>query len=294
MPPEPTNLCIDIQPQLAAYALGEAEADAELLDHLAMCPACQRDLRAYVQVARMLPYDAPDVAPPPALRARLLAAVEDSAGQTAAAPPTPIASTPIAPESIAPAPPSPALPRRRWRWPAFRPALALALSLIIALLGWNIALQRQLGEQAAQIGANRASWQTMIGLLNDPAVRWYAVAGDSSHGHFWAAPGGQVACLVIQGLPPLAADRVYQVWLRHGNERISGGVFEARNGNGWVLVRSSEALDNYDSVGITVEPRGGSDAPTGPPVLQGALAAAVAPTAIEKQQLLGLLAIGSP
>jgi len=33
--------------------------ERELLSHLAACPACQRDLRAYVQVARMLPRGTP-------------------------------------------------------------------------------------------------------------------------------------------------------------------------------------------------------------------------------------------
>src|SRR5689334_7394494 len=76
MLPEPTDLCTDFQPQLAAYALGEVEADDELLIHLRACMGCQRDLRTYVQVARALPYDAPEATPPPELRERILAAVD--------------------------------------------------------------------------------------------------------------------------------------------------------------------------------------------------------------------------
>jgi hypothetical protein len=260
MTSEPTDSCIDIQPQLAAYALGEAEAEAELLDHLAACPACQRDLRAYVQVARMLPHTAPDVAPPPALRERIVAAVaEASAAQ-------PLQSAHGAPQA-----------RPRWRLPALRPALAFAVAALVALLGWNLALQSQVSAQAAQVRASRESWQTMTALLNDPEVRWYALAGDMATGHFWATPRGQVGCLVAQGLPPLAEGQVYQVWLIHGGVRVSGGVFEARNGNGWVLIRSDEALSDYDALGVTVEPGDGSAAPTGPQVLQGAIATGQAP-----------------
>jgi hypothetical protein len=273
-----------MQPRLAAYALGEVEADVDLLNHLAECPACQRDLRAYVQVARMLPYDAPDIAPPPGLRERILSAVAESAPPAA---PDPLVS-PAAVREPARAAPAPA--RWRWRLPSFRPALAFALALAVALLGWNISLQRQLGAQSAQISANRESWQTMIALLNASNVHWYKIAGGSSTGHVWAIPQGQVACLVAEGLPPIAADQVYQVWLRRGAERTSGGIFDEHYGNGWILIRSSEPLESYDSVGVTVEPRGGSAAPSGPAVLQGTLAVSAAPTIAEKQQLLGLLA----
>lgn len=280
---DPTDPCAELQPQIAAYALGETEAAAELLEHIAECPACQRALSAYVQVARMLPYDAPDVAPPPDLRARILTAVEESAA--AVAPVEPVSST----QSHADVPAAISPRRRRWRLPSFRPAYAFALVALIALLAWNISLQRQLSAQATQLSASRANWQTMIGLLNDSAVRWYAVSGDETRGHFWAAPQGQVGCLVIQGLPSIKDDQVFQVWLVHDGEHASGGVFEAREGNGWILIRSNEPLSNYELVGVTVEPRGGSDAPTSAPLLQGQIARAQEPTFADRQQMLGLI-----
>ena len=277
-----TDSCAELQPQLAAYALGESEAAADLLEHLAECPACQRALRAYVQVARMLPFDAPDVAPPPGLRARILSAVEDSAQVEAAS---------LLPISQAPGETRAATRPRRWRWqlPSFRPAYGLALAFLAALLIWNIALQRQLDTQATQLTASRANWQTMIVLLNDSAVRWYTVAGAGASGHFWAAPQGQVGCLVVQGLPDINDDQVYQVWLMHNGEHASGGVFEAREGNGWILIRSNEPLSSYQLVGITVEPRGGSDVPSGAPILEGQLASAYAPTFADRQQVLRLI-----
>jgi hypothetical protein len=298
---DPTDPCSGFQPQLAAYALGEAEASAELLAHLATCPACQRDLRAYVQVARMLPYDAPDVAPPAGLRERILAAVAEPAGPRASATPQPDATLPqlAAPSphsgasaSLTPRPtrhgwlPAPALQVRRW-W-----VFAFVFAALVALLAWNIVLQNQLSAQSAQIASNRQNWQKMIGLLNDSKVRWYAIGGDMAKGHFWAAPSGQVACLVVQGLPAVAAGQAYQVWLIHGAERTSGGVFDARDGNGWILIQLDEPLANYDSIGVTVEPRAGSATPTGPPVLRGALAASHASTLADRQRALRLIATG--
>jgi hypothetical protein len=277
MLPEPTDLCTDFQPELAAYALGEAEADDELLSHLAACPTCQRDLRAYVQVARMLPYDAPEVAPPPELRERVLAAV-----QTVAHPPPPNApAEPVVGDRQ---------PRRlRWRLPSLHPAFAFMMVMAVALLGWNVMLQNRLGLLETQMGANRESWQTMIGLLNDPTLRWYSVMGDQASGHFWAAPQGRVACLVVQRLPPLAPDHVFQVWVSHGSKRMSGGVFEARDGDAWILIRADEPLASYDSIGVTVEPHGGSAAPTGPPIVEGHLNSARSPTAADRHRLVQTL-----
>ncbi|HEX5692898.1 MAG TPA: anti-sigma factor [Roseiflexaceae bacterium] len=252
MTSESNDPCIDIQPQLAAYALGEVEAQPQLLDHLAECPACQRDLRAYMQVADVLPYTAPEAEPPLALRDRIIAAIA---------------------EAHAPQPAPAHTPRPRWRWSSFSPTFAVALAMIIALLGWNISLQRQLSAQSAQIRASREGWQTMTALLNDPDVHWYALAGAGGSGHFWATPGGKVGCLVVQGLPPLGAGQVYQVWLTHGGERVSGGTFEGRNGSGWVLIRADEALADYDTLGVTIEPDGGSAMPSGPSVLRGTISA---------------------
>jgi hypothetical protein len=270
MSSEPTALCTDLQPRLAAYALGEAEADAELLAHLASCSACQRDLRAYVQVARMLPYDSPEVVPPPSLRDRILAAVEADKPRPAPARP--------------PAPPV----RRPRRFPALWPAFAFMIAICVVLLGWNIALQNQLGAQTA---FNRQNWQTMIALLNDPAVRWYTINGDTAKGHFWAAPQGQVACLVSQGLPALADGQVYQVWLMHNGRPTNGGVFEAHDGNAWILIRLDESLAEYDGVLVTIEPHD-STMPTGPQVLGGTLVSARSPTLSDWQGVLRLVALG--
>src|SRR5258705_4954682 len=81
MPAEQSNLCDDIQPWLAAYALGDAENGAAERAHLAVCPRCQHDLREYQLVAGMLPYDAPGAAARPQLRHPLLAAVRQQPSQ---------------------------------------------------------------------------------------------------------------------------------------------------------------------------------------------------------------------
>jgi anti-sigma-K factor RskA len=279
MPSTPSDLtehnladpCAHIQAQLAAYALGEVDADIDILTHLSLCSGCQEDLRAYVQVAWMLAHEAPAAAPPPELRARILAAA--TAQATAPAMDAPPAAAPEMPQRARqPLPPAAPAPRRRGlfvRWPAF----AFATLALLALVGWNLLLQSQLSAQVGQVAQDRAGWQAMIVLLNDPTVQRYQMVGTNANGHFWAAPQSAVACLVIQGLPKLDGDHSYQVWLIHGQEHTNGGVFDSFNGNAWILIRNDKPMSNYDTVDVTIETRDGSAAPTSAPVLRGALSA---------------------
>src|SRR5262245_13396011 len=196
-----SSQCEDIQPWLAAYALGEAETAPAMSAHLEACPSCRSALGEYRQVAQMLLYSTPDTAPPPELRDRIIAAIGPEAAP-------PVGDRPTARQMARE--PTSQPPRRPF---AIWSAMAAAAALIVGLLGWNLALRQDLSAQAAQIAFHRQSWQTMIGLLNDPALRWYQVEGTVAKGHFWTTPAGKDACLVIQNLPPLADNQIYQVWL---------------------------------------------------------------------------------
>jgi hypothetical protein len=284
MPAEQSNLCDEIQPWLAAYALGDAEEGAAAARaHLAVCPSCQRDLREYRLVAGMLPYSASESAPRPALREQVIAAVAQAA-EPSPDPRPALHATPGVPTR------NPG--RRRLLWAT----LAFA-GLALALLVWNISLQRELESQTAIVAQSRQNWQTMIVLLDDAALARYAVAADPpppageypAHGHFWASPQEQVACLVVQGLPELPAEQVYQVWLVNGNRQSSGGTFEAHNRKGWTLVGLEQPITTYRELFVTIEPAGGSAAPAGARVLSSTLAGATTAGFADRQELLGLL-----
>ncbi len=246
--------CDSVQPRLAAYALGETQPDADLFAHLAECPTCPEDLREYRQVALVLPYDAPDVAPPPALRARILATAAGHAN------PIPASSKPSSANRWF-------APRRNWL------AWSAACIALLGLLGWNVQLQSQLQAQVGQVAKNRDNWQTMTELLNDPTVRSVVLSGDRAQGHIWVANDGEVGCLVVQGLPAPGDGNVYQVWLRAGDQPIGVATFEARSGSAWTFIRANQSIAEFDAIGVTIEPRGGSPAPTGQQVLFGTLAA---------------------
>lgn len=270
--------CDDIQPWLAAYALGEADDDPAARAHLATCPKCQAGLREYRGVAGLLPYAAAEATPPAELRGRVIAAVTAATEQPATTAPPPQ--------------PQPIPSRRRLRQPsAFRPAwAAVAFALLsLVLLSWNVVLQRQVDQQTGQLAASRQGWQSVIALLNDASLRWYTVSGEQARGRIWATPQGDQACLVVQQLPALAEGQVYQVWLTHDGEQESGGTFEAHGGDAWFIVRAHEPIASYAAVFVTIEPGDGSAMPTGRHVLDGSLTSGTTAGASDRLALAALL-----
>jgi anti-sigma-K factor RskA len=78
--------------------------------------------------------------------------------------------------------------------------------------------------------------------------------------------------LTVENAPVLDATQQYQVWLIKNGERTNGGVFSVNDsGYGVLQVYSKQPLEIYDSFGITIEPAGGSPAPTGERILGGGL-----------------------
>jgi anti-sigma-K factor RskA len=73
-----------------------------------------------------------------------------------------------------------------------------------------------------------------------------------------------LAVFRTDGLPDLPADQAYQLWVISGDGATSAGVL-GRTGD---LEQVVEGVDDADALGLTVEPSGGSDAPTGDLVLQ--------------------------
>ncbi len=269
MADKPRTQCLDLQPRLAAFALGEIEADDELLAHLRTCKACMRDLHSYTRVARALPHEDLLATPPARLREHIVAAVAEPA-------PVP--------------PPRPPVPQRRRQAPWLRQlATGFVFAALVALLFWNIALQQQLSEARGQVTASRSNWRKMITLLNSSDVRWYEVSGGGTRGHLWILPDNPVGCFVVQGLPTPPDGQVYQIWLLQENTWVSGGTFETREGNGWVLVEPGAELDSYTAVALTIEPPGGSSTPTSQNVLHVPLSQAHTPLFTDRQLALNVM-----
>ena len=228
----------------AAYLLGALpDADADAFErHLAECPLCREEIDALAPAVRALPSAVDPVAPPPALKARIMAEVEREASLLAAAGPE--ADRPPAPR------------RRRARgWlglPRWAPAAVAAVLLLGVLIGVGVS---QLG------GSGERTVQAQI--LDK------ARAPDAS---VEIEVGSDGATLVARGLPAPPSGRVYQIWLKrpgHAPEPTSALFTPRRDGTATATVPGS--LEGVAQMLVTDEPAGGSRQPTTSPLLSASM-----------------------
>ncbi|MGH7904149.1 MAG: anti-sigma factor [Candidatus Dormibacteraceae bacterium] len=254
----------EIESSIAAYVLAAAEPEEadEVRRHLASCASCRRLAARLQSAATVLPLSAGEVAPPPRLKQRILAAAAESR------------TRPAATTATAPAPaPAPALgpgdvgagQRRVIRLPlprfgALQAAVAMLVVAVLGLAGWNGYLTLHLGP-----GGHPA------------AVAHFALAGSQGLTGAQATVidfrPDKVALVQFQSLPQPAPGKVYQLWLiPPGGAPVSAGVFlPETNGSGVVVV--SRDLAGYRTMAVTVEsgPAGAAQ-PTQPPQMSGRIA----------------------
>jgi anti-sigma-K factor RskA len=245
--------CEEIDEVLAAYALDAVDADERLavLEHLAECRLHDEALLMYREAAGMLPLALEDVRPTPAARSSLLSAFEaakaDEARDPAALPiaqPQP-SSAPARPTAQTPARTPVVVAPQRSGLPFFRTpnlGFGLAAALLVAVLGlaaWNLSLQADDRDLVARTTTSQGDMSLELYYLEDDGV----------------------AVLKLE-MPPLTGGRVYQAWQLVSGQPVSLGVV---HGTGVTAVPAE--LAGASAIAISVEPPGGSAAPTTTPVL---------------------------
>ena len=85
-----------------------------------------------------------------------------------------------------------------------------------------------------------------------------------AHGQLIADPNSHSAVLIVSGLAKLQPGKTYQVWLIDGGGPKSAGLLVVdANGQGVLIVTSELSISSFQALGISVEPEGGSEQPTG-------------------------------
>jgi anti-sigma-K factor RskA len=220
----------------AADALPPEER-AEVEQHLAECAACAQEV-AEMRAALARLADAAAVPPPPALRDRVLA----EAARTRQLPPvTGLGGRPA---------------RGRW-WAGAPLQVAAAALLVVAVVLGVLLVQRQ-----DQLDHQRQLVAEITAVLNDPhhEVRTAELA---TGGRSTAVVSGGEAVFLASGLPSVATDRTYQLWVMAPGSTRSVGLL-GRGSSAQVLVPK---VRPGDTLGVTVEPAGGSPQPTSTPVV---------------------------
>lgn len=142
-------------------------------------------------------------------------------------------------------------------------ALASLSGEINRLQAENVALRQDISAQR---------W--MMAQVTSPSSQAMSLAGTESlpqaHGQLIANPNDASAILIVSGLPSLEPGLVYQFWLVDGDIQQGVGVFNAdAQGVGTLLISTEAAIGSYDAMGISVEPGGGSQQPTGDMIMLG-------------------------
>ena len=101
---------------------------------------------------------------------------------------------------------------------------------------------------------------------------WGTGGGAKARGMLMVSRSGSQALLLALDLRPLPPDKVYQVWLIKDGRKYSGGYFTVdSSGYGQTLIFPYPSIAEFEGIGITIEPLGGSSGPTGTSVLKGDL-----------------------
>jgi anti-sigma-K factor RskA len=232
---------------IPAYAMGAVDEDERpaVVMHLESCAECRALAAEYRSLGEDLLFAAP-LAPAPAglgenLRNRLNAqSVRSSRG----------------------------------RWFAFlrKPVFALGLAAFALLVLTNVYWAGRVGKLERQADALAALAQAPGIALAPANAGGNSYTSGTADGVVYVQPGSKVALLCVYAMTPLAQDKTYQAWLVKDGQRTSAGTFNVnRDGYGVLLINAEQPVSEYQQLGITVEPAGGSPAPTSPRVIGGNL-----------------------
>ncbi len=267
---------------LPAYALDALDEErAEVAAHLEGCAACRRELVSLRETLGVLAFSAPAARPAPGVKTALLARVERLARDAEGDNPAGNRYDREADGSAGAPTPHRALPGGAERFRRVRVALtALAAVLVLGLLGWGSLTQVRLNqehERNAELAARARRYTLVDTLLNQPGAA-FPVSGPTvpdyglpAAGYVYVDPASNVGLMLTYWLPTINADQRFQVWLvTPEGQRDSGGLFAAdARGNASVIINAPAPVARYKSVGVTVEPAGGSPGPTSPRVCGG-------------------------
>lgn len=252
-PREPKEHPQDLLP-LYALDLLEGGEQRAVEAHVARCTRCTETVRELRASLGSLSLAAPPVQPPDSAREALFRRIRDRSTRRGT-------ST----EDTS---------RQRTltllRSPTAGWAMSTALCVVVALLGWQLAMTHSELDQLREEIDSLTQRTPLLALaeIDRQDTRIVPLQGiDTARGAsglVFYEPEGRIAVAVIDDLPALEPGKVYQLWLLRDSSPVSGGTFRVdQRGVGTLVVTAPNALDAYTRIGITAEPAPGVPSPTG-------------------------------
>ncbi|MCI0416342.1 anti-sigma factor [bacterium] len=238
---------------LPLYALGcLSGADKnELETHLNQgCDICEPELRMFQETGARLPYALPNSKLPADLKDKIWSRIE--------------------------AEPQPQPRKSSSTWAL----LSFAAVIVLAAIGtiWFLQLNEQLFQRERELGELQQlllQQRKEIDWLRDPSVQLALLTGmnpvPQAKGKMLWNPQASRGMFYVNLLPPLSAEKSYQLWVIGNKGPVSAGVFYPNSqGSAVVTISRIEGIaEGALQFAVTIEPRGGVPQPTGSMVLAG-------------------------
>jgi anti-sigma-K factor RskA len=261
--------CEQCRDEMAEHALGQSDPEtaAAMRDHLAACVVCRREFAEIESAWAALPLACEPSAPGPQVFERVRSRIDQLSGKPA--------------PSAAERPPSPLTPRQRLL------SYVLAASVLAALIGGSLVLRNDAPRgSTGDVAADRAlrdlagrlgKLQELEQMLRSDGVKLASLHAPASErvGAYvlWDLTTGQWH-VFAPGLPPAPAGKTYQLWaVAEGSRPLAGPTFVVgSSGIGSVVADFPELKPGAAITAVvTLEPAGGSEAPSGDSVLEAPL-----------------------
>ena len=260
----------EYQELLASQALDALDASqaGDLTEHLRECAECRAELAESRDAAALLAYAATPTDPGPQVRARILEEIQKHPRRLADS------SSPVIPLN----------PPTRTIWPIVL-RLAAGLAFVALLIGlvvlWRrdsaarkelVRLSNQVNRQQRELQAERSKLTRQneaLSLLNSQDTKKVHLAGtqtaQNARAVFVFDQKSGRGMLIAEGLPTAPPDKAYEVWfIPKGHSPIAGKVFTVdATGSSFVADNIPAEARESAVIAITLEPKGGSAAPTG-------------------------------
>ncbi|MFD5135390.1 anti-sigma factor domain-containing protein [Streptomyces sp. NPDC058378] len=232
-----------------AYALHALPEDERLAfeRHLGACEACAQEVRELSATAARLGL-AVSVAPPPALRERVLRDITTVRQEAPASGRSARAG---------------GSPGRAGRWSTYALAACVAAA---AAFGGVAVWQNQVAQDARQEAARAAQHNEQVArVLTAPdAATSAADLGNGARGTVVVSQSVNRAVFLASDMARPPGGKVYQLWFDDAGTMRSAGLMDPSATDDAVLLDGP--VDRASGMGITVEPAGGSEQPTSDPV----------------------------
>jgi anti-sigma-K factor RskA len=247
-----------IEELLPFYALDAlTDEERELVEvYFAEHPEAREQTKELFSAASALPYGVPRVEPPPRSKKELMRRVAADVRARSSARNVPIRPPVMRGENIL---------------RTFTLGIAtLAVIWVMILNGQVASLRNDISALNNALVAQANSLQQINQKLSQvppsPVITVSLKGTDvqpQAQGELITNPSSQLAVLVITGLAPLEPGKTYQVWLIRDVPVSAGLLTVDANGQGVLVVTSKEAIGSFNSLGISIEPKQGSQQPTG-------------------------------